>query len=362
LVSLLGCAQGSESPVETSARDAVAGSATPIVFYQLSAGLFGTTCGVDTAQAVWCWGAAIGNRPVRQGGGVRIRQVSAGAHQVCAIGTDSLAYCFDLTAPIAASHEWVAVPGGHRFRQIDAGEFHACAVTTGNRAFCWGANFEGALGDGTTTARASPVPVKGGLQVRQIAAGFDFTCAVTTTSVAYCWGEDDHGQLGDDRVRLNHSSPRLVTGGHPFTKITAGANHACAVTEDEAAFCWGGTEGVGDGGSADRYVPSLVAGHHRFRRVDAGSSLTCGETPDSQTFCWGNNVAGGLGNGTTQAVNKPVLVVGGLRLAQVTTGGLYACGRTVAGAGYCWGYNSDGSLGDGSNVSRSTPTPVAPPQ
>jgi len=354
LVSLLGCTQDAQSPVETSAENAVA-SGIPIVFHQLSAGLFGTSCGVDTAYVVWCWGRVIGNRPVRQGSGVRIRQVSTGSDHVCAIGADSLAYCFSLIDPIAPRHEWVAVPGGLRFRQIDASEFHTCAVTTGNRAFCWSAPGEGTL--------ESPVPVKGGLQVRQIAAGFDFDCAVTTTSLAYCWGRDFHGQLGDDRVRLDHTSPRLVAGGHRFTKITAGLDHACAVTEDDAVFCWGGWEGVGDGGSVDRYVPSPVAGHHQFRRVNAGSSLTCGETPESQTFCWGNNVAGGLGNGTslTDPINRPVQVVGGLRFAQVTTGGFYACGRTAAGAGYCWGYNSDGALGDGSNISRSTPTPIGVP-
>lgn len=356
LASLFGCAQDADSPVETSASAAVTLSGTPIVFHQMSAGLFETTCAVDGAQAVWCWGVLIGSTPVRQGGGVRIRQVSAGADHICGIGTDSLAYCL-------SNHEWVAVPGGRRFRQLDAGMFHVCAITIGNRAFCWGSNRAGELGDGSFTDRASPVSVKGGLDVRQIAAGDRFTCAVTTASAAYCWGLDSHGQLGDDRIRKNYAIPRVVAGGHRFIKITAGGTHACAVNADEAAFCWGEWEGVGDGKSVDRYVPSPVVGNHRFRRVDAGYAHSCGETPDSQAFCWGNNVAGALGNGTTQnIITHPVQVAGGLRFAQVSAGGLFTCARTGAGAGYCWGINNAGQLGDGTTTSRPNPTPVAPPQ
>jgi hypothetical protein len=48
--------------------------------------------------------------------------------------------------------------GGLTFAAVTAGYSHACGVTTAGPAYCWGSN-EGALGDGTTTERLSPVLV-----------------------------------------------------------------------------------------------------------------------------------------------------------------------------------------------------------
>lgn len=47
------------------------------------------------------------------------------------------------------------------FYQISAGGVQTCGVTTDNRAYCWGDNVLGALGDGTTANRLTPVAVAG---------------------------------------------------------------------------------------------------------------------------------------------------------------------------------------------------------
>lgn len=44
---------------------------------------------------------------------------------------------------------------------MSAGAGHSCGLTTDAIAYCWGANWSGALADGSTTERAGPVRVSG---------------------------------------------------------------------------------------------------------------------------------------------------------------------------------------------------------
>lgn len=81
--------------------------------------------------------------------------------------------------------------------QVSNGQNFACAVTLAGGAKCWGDNSMGQLGDGTTTARLTPVDVTGLTSgVAEIAAGSNFTCAVLTNGTIKCWGYNGYGQLG----------------------------------------------------------------------------------------------------------------------------------------------------------------------
>ncbi len=265
---------GDGTLVDRSTPVAVAGG---LPFHQVSAGQY-HTCGVTTADRAWCWGynqqGQVGDgsdinmqkRPVRVDSGRRFRIVSAGALHSCGVTTDDRAFCWGAgsSGQIGDNNTLTrrtprAVAGGLSFRHVIAGEtqrsggYHSCGVTTDKLAYCWGGNFDGQLGDGTTTTRLKPAAVAGGIQFAQVRPGADHTCGVSTGHVAYCWGYNYYGQLGDGGPQGNaaniHRSPLAVVGGHAFVGVTTGRVHSCGVTSTGEGYCWGGdTAGqLGDG-------------------------------------------------------------------------------------------------------------------
>jgi alpha-tubulin suppressor-like RCC1 family protein len=123
----------------------------------------------------------------------------------CAVTTDDRAFCWGngRLGQIGDGRRFLrftprAVIGQHRFLEVVAGGSHTCGVTTANRGFCWGVNNAGQLGDGTTEIlTAEPSPVAGGRAFRQARAGAFHSCGVTTANRAFCWGSNFNGALGD---------------------------------------------------------------------------------------------------------------------------------------------------------------------
>lgn len=343
-----GLGDGEASSTPRSRPVAADVSQIPVsTFRQVSVGTQ-LTCAVTTTDKPYCWGFNASGE----------------------IGDGSTT---DRARPTPVDVSSLATP---TFFQITAGVNHACGVTTADELFCWGNNDKGQLGDGTTVDRSTPVAVDvSGLPTTtfdEVSAGDHHTCAVTTADEVYCWGRNRDGALGDGTT-TDRSTPVAVDVSElstpTFQEVSAGDRHTCGVTTAGEPACWGNnTDGQlgNDSTSGDQLTPVLVdvsgLSTQTFSQVHVGSHHTCGITTSDEAYCWGFNDTGQLGDGTTNDRSAPVPVdVSGLSpptFMSISGGFYHTCGVTTGSEAFCWGKNTEGQLGDGTNTGGWTPLRV----
>jgi hypothetical protein len=203
-------------------------------------------------------------------------------------------------------------------------------------------------------------------------------------------------------------APIAVIGGHRFSRLVTGDDHACALDMEGAIWCWGANSG-GQLGAAQvsgtctfessqkdeslavpcSRTPVRVPLERPAISVAAGEQLTCAADNGGTVWCWPMSRAGtpealpldrpvaavtGGGNyfcGRTvdngvrcwTATDGPVELPERTDLSSVTAGAGHACALDIEGRAWCWGSDADGALGIGHNEHRKydvvPPTEVA---
>ena len=245
---------------------------------------------------------------------------------------------------------------------LAAGDTHTCAMLGGGGVMCWGFNGSGQLGDGTTTARLTPVSVSGlSAPVQAITVGGSHTCALAGDGMV-CWGANYSGQLGDGTL-THRSAPVSVAGLNTGVQaLAAGGTHTCAL-RGGGVLCWGynASGQLGDGTTTQRTTPAPVNGlGSGVQALTAGEMHTCALLSGGGVMCWGNNLYGQLGDGSTTQRTTPVSVSGLSIAAHALTAGVaHTCVLVGGGVAQCWGYNASGQLGDGTTTNRVMPVSVS---
>lgn len=345
------------------------------------------TCGLSTTGEAFCWGGVGGYRdpfpledslipnsavPLRVPGERRFVEITVGESPICALDSARAAYCWGANqlgevgdGSYLAKRGPSAVAGGFRWRMIDAGILHVCGIAFDGKTYCWGNQFRGALGNGQLQGSSpQPVPVLGGLTFASVWSAGAFSCGLTAEGDAYCWGANDFGKLGDGEPPEPYketATPSRVVGGYRFSSLALGIYHACGLTADSRAYCWGDNLNgqLGNGTTTPSSSPVPISGDLRWRSISLGGAHGCGLTTDGAAYCWGNNVRGQFGNGSTEPSFSPQLIAAPGTYVAITAGGNHTCGLTPSATAFCWGQGDYGQLGDGMIGDRLRPTQVA---
>lgn len=333
-------------------------------------------------------------------GSLRLRTVSAGGSFACGLDADGRAHCWgnnyygqlgrNSTGGTREGELPGAVATSERFDALSAGLFHACALTSAGSAYCWGSDSLGQLGDRRTVNSTTPIPVFGSHAFRSISAGGYHTCGVLVSGDVLCWGDNRFGQIGNGNIGGFVDQPASAVPGGPYSSVSAGLAHSCAITASGQARCWGdnrhGQLGLGRVGDTVA-TPAPVAGALPFTAIRAGGyriqapvygtsedgpllplvsrSHTCALTSSGAAYCWGDNFWRQSGNEGSSSVSVPNLVpdqpAGGF--TTLSLGFRHACAFGADGEAWCWGSNVHGALGNGLQAAgRHTPQQVVRPR
>ena len=308
--------------------------------------------------------------------GVGFTQVdSAVSAQMAAVDAGGRAYTWgynwkgqngDGTTTMRTRPGLAKTPDGVAIRQVSAGNHHTLFLGANGQAYATGANDEGRLGNGTTTASTMPVAVTmpTGVHFTQLAAAFESSVALGSDGNAYQWGDraiwnPTTKKYSNSLVPVKVAAPE----GDPFTQISDVDSTVISITKSGAVYTWGGN-GYGQAG-VDFETPTQLPVRAntpeglRFTQVSAGMQHTLALDVNGVAWAWGSNFNGELGNGTSGTGNqtKPAKVTmpAGVTFKQVSAGWDFSLGLATDGQLYGWGNNQDGVLGDGTTTDQPLP-------
>ena len=334
------------------------------------------TCAVRMGGSVVCWGAddagQIGDSsgarrltPTPVAGVTGARAVAAGDGFSCTLRNNGSVICWGANdagqigdgAASAAPRPPTPVVGlPAEVRAIAARGRHACALDEAGTVWCWGANDNGQLGDGTAVDRPTPVAVPGLSDVIAVATGRGHTCAATRNRGLRCWGDDAAGQIAGT-ASPTEPVPIVLQA----TAVAAGDRHSCAIDRPAGAiFCFGANDRGQIGAPLTGGLPTRVGSFEVARAVVAGGAFSCAITADDAVFCWGDHRWGQLGMGDDVVHPIPVRVAKLAAVTSVSAGAAHTCAVApeIVGMGtpgiWCWGANQAGQLGDGSQADQAT--------
>ncbi|MNJ94746.1 Regulator of chromosome condensation (RCC1) repeat protein [compost metagenome] len=371
-------------------------------------------CALDSQGGLACWGR---NTNVGQLGdgtfinsripvavdfsgalaGKNIVSISGhGSDHTCVLDDQGKAYCWganskgqlgnndivDSGVPVAVHMSGVLA--GKTLVQIETGRTHTCAIANDKKAYCWGENTNGALGTNISgaTLSYSEVPravyadagVLASKNVVALQAGLNLTCALTEDGILACWGNDGSGQLGNGGSNTHAMAPSAVNvsgalAGQTVSDIYVGFYHACALTVEAKAYCWGSNHYgyLGDGTQVGKNEPSEVL----FSNLNYGDGLnalalenyqSCGLTSERELYCWGSGSLSSPGNITLPTLYKwdsSSFADDELKyIRSMSLSSTHTCYLSSSYRVFCSGSNNKGQLGNGTAEEPVVPSAI----
>lgn len=244
------------------------------------------------------------------------------------------------------------------------GSNHTLALRADGTLWAWGNNDKGQLGDGTTTAHDAPAQIPTGAPATTwtaIAAGIEFSLALRSDGTLWAWGYNVYGMLGDGS-RTARTTPVQIGTGTTWTALTAGSFHAAALRADGSLWVWGSnnTGQLGVGTTTDCDTPTQVGVATDWTSVACGGIHTVACRADGTLWAWGNNESGQLGDDiTTSFRTTPMQVGSATDWISAACGSSHAVALRADGTLWAWGANQMGQvLGSGTSLTQTSPVQI----
>lgn len=152
--------------------------------------------------------------------------------------------------------------------------------------------------------------------IRDVSAGYDHALAVTTDGQLHAWGNDTSGE-GHIPLELQ---------GRPYKAVAAGQNYSLALTTAGTVVAWGSS-------TFDlTTTPDIPAGR-TVTAISAGGSVALALDSAGIVHAWGNNSLGQL-DIPQELYSKQVV--------KIAAGGAFAVAATADHKVFAWGYDLAG--------------------
>ena len=261
----------------------------------------------------------------------------------------------------------VQIGTGFTWTDVSCGYQYGLAVRQDGTLWAWGrTDNNGSLGDGTTTASASPIQIGTDTNWSKVYAGELHSMAIKTNGTLWAWGTNAYGYLGDG-TQTGRNSPVQIGAGTDWASIALGDRHSLGIKTNGTLWAWGYNDQgqVGDGTSGNfRTSPVQIGTGTNWKSVAAGYFHSIGLKTDGTLWSWGYgaNSALGQGNTTTYLVPTQIGTATDWDILASSKGGTnHHHAVKASGAIYGWGNNSNYNLGDGTSTTRAAPVLISAP-
>ncbi len=184
--------------------------------------------------------------------GKQLKQIAPGGHHILFLDTNGKVYSCgnnyfgqigdgtnDTRKYIKGIGSYGALRGKHIIA-IASGEDHCLALDNHGRVYSWGKNYNGQLGNGTTTHKYYPELISGrgilyGKKIIAIKCGKQYSLALDENGFIYVWGQNNYGQVKAGITSYSITSPILITNTVLPVELSA---FEYSVTDNSVTLNW----------------------------------------------------------------------------------------------------------------------------